>query len=138
VQGPPPYGPPPGAPPYGPPPGAPPYGPPPGPPGGFAPPPAGSYGYPQIPPQPSGEAIAALVCGIMAFTGCFPLGFVAVWLGARARRAARENPGQVGGEQLALVGMIVGGAMAAIYTLVIIGYVIFVVFIIGVAATSGP
>jgi hypothetical protein len=74
----------------------------------------------------------------MAFTGCFPLGFVAVWLGARARRAARENPGQVGGEQLALVGMIVGGAMAAIYTLVIIGYIIFVVFIIGVAATSGP
>ena len=135
VQGPPPYGPPPGAPPYGPPPGPMP----PAPPGGFAPPPAGSFGYPPpIPPQPSGEAIAALVCGIMAFTGCFPLGFVALWLGARARRAARENPGQVGGEQLALVGMIVGGAMAAIYTLVIIGYVIFVVFIIGVAATSGP
>jgi hypothetical protein len=111
---------------------------PPGPPGGFAPPPAGSFGYPPIPPQPSGEAIAALVCGIMAFTGCFPLGFVALWLGARARRAARENPGRVGGEQLALVGMIVGGTMATIYTLGLIAYVVFIVFIIGVAATSGP
>jgi hypothetical protein len=66
------------------------------------------------------------------------LGFVALWLGARARRAARENPSQVGGEQLALAGMIIGGAMAAIGTLIVIGYVIFFVFIIGVAATSGP
>ena len=112
---------------------------PPGPPGGFAPPPVGTYGYPpQIPPQPSGEAIASLVCGIMAFTGCFPLGFVALWLGARARRAARENPGQVGGEQLALIGMIVGGSMAAIWTILVIIYVVFFVFMIGVAATSGP
>jgi hypothetical protein len=74
----------------------------------------------------------------MAFTGCFPLGFVALWLGARVRKAARENPGQVGGEQMALIGMIIGGVMAVIYTLGIIAYVIFFVFIIGVAATTGP
>jgi len=126
VQGPPQYGPPPG----------PPLPPPP--PGGFAPPPVGSYGYPPpVQAQPSGEAIAALVCGIMALS-CFPLGFVALWLGARARKAAREQPGRVGGEQLALAGMIAGGVIGTLGTLFVIGYVIFIVFIIGVAATSAP
>jgi hypothetical protein len=92
---------------------------------------------PPVPPQPSGEAIAALVCGVMAMT-CFPLGFVAIWLGARARRAARENPGRVGGEQLALAGMVAGGVIGGLWLLFWIGYVIFFVFIIGVAATTSP
>jgi hypothetical protein len=124
--------------------GLPPYGPPPGPPGpqvppgGFAPPPVGSYGYPPpVQPQPSGEAIAALVCGIMAFS-CFPLGFVALWLGARARRAAREQPGRVGGEQLALAGMIAGGVIGTLGTLAVLAYVGFIVFVIGFAATTAP
>ena len=89
--------------------------PPPGPgqgPNPFEPPPAGSYGLPiqtySAAPPASSEAVAAIVCGVLAWS-CFPLGFVAIWLGARARRAARENPGRVGGEQLALAGMIVGG-----------------------------
>jgi hypothetical protein len=116
---------------------------PPQPPGGpynqFTPPPAGSYGYgPPVPPQPSGEAIAALVCGLMTLTGCFPLGFVALWLGARARKAARENPTQVGGEQLALVGMIVGGIVATLYTLGVIAYIVMIVFFVGIAATTSP
>jgi hypothetical protein len=40
---------------------------------------------------------------------CFLLGFVALYLGVKARRMAREEPARHGGEQLALVGMIVGG-----------------------------
>jgi hypothetical protein len=76
------------------------------------------------PPAPaSGEAVASLVCGVIAWTlTCFPLGFAALWLGARARRAARENPNAVGGEQLALVGMILGGVAGVLFTLVWIGY----------------
>ena len=122
---------PPGPPgPYGPPaPGQPPgpYGPPGQPPNPFQPPPVGSYQYPYQPnqrpvaPPASGEAVAALICGILAW-GCFPLGFLALWLGYRARNAARENPTQVGGEQLALAGMIIGGIFAAIGILIVILY----------------
>ena len=89
------------------------------------------YGYPpQPPPQPSGEAIAALVCGLLAFS-CFPLGFIAIWLGARARQAARDNPDRVGGEQMALIGMIVGGAIGTLSLLFVAAYIAFFVFAIG-------
>jgi hypothetical protein len=109
----------------------PPYPPPPG---AFNPPPIGGYGYPPpAAPQPSGEAIAALVCGLLAFS-CFPLGFVAIWLGARARAAARENPDRVGGEQMALIGMIVGGVLGTLYLLFVIVYVVIIVFAIGFSA----
>jgi hypothetical protein len=53
---------------------------------------------------------------------CFPLGFVAIWLGARARRAARENPERVGGEQLAMVGMIMGGIFGVLHLLIWLAY----------------
>jgi hypothetical protein len=92
----------------------------------FEPPPVGSYsaapgGYSSPSPPASSEAIAALVCGIFAW-GCFPLGFLALWLGARARRAARENPNYVGGEQLALAGMIIGGGFVALNVLILFLY----------------
>jgi len=115
--------------------------PPPPPPGPnpFEPPPVGSYGvpvptYPAAPPA-SSEAIAAIVCGVMAWT-CFPLGFVAIWLGARARRAARENPQRFGGEQLALAGMIIGGVFGFLWLLFWLFYVLIIVFAIG-AGSSG-
>jgi len=119
-------------------PAPPPVQPPPGQYGGFTPPPAGSYAYPQqVPPQPSGEAIAALVCGIVAIW-CFPVGFIAIWLGARARRAARENPERVGGEQLALVGMWVGGVVGTLSTLLLVAYIGFIVFIVGWGVATTP
>lgn len=121
-------------PPYGAPP--PPQGPQ-APPGQFTPPPAGSYTGTATPPQASGEAVAALVCGIGGWF-CFPLGFVAVWLGARARRAARENPGRVGGEQMALAGMIIGGVMGGLQLLLALVYVGMIVFAVGFAATTSP
>ena len=131
---PPPY-PPPGPPPHGYlPQGPPPYVPP----GAFTPPPVGTYGYPpQPPPQPSGEAIAALVCGLLAFS-CFPLGFVAIWLGARARQAARDNPDRIGGEQMALIGMIVGGVIGTLYMLFFLAYFAMIIFAIGIGVTSSP
>lgn len=118
----------------------PPYGapsPPPAPQQQFTPPPVGSYGGAPAPAQASGEAVAALVCGIGGWF-CFPLGFVAVWLGARARRAARENPGRVGGEQMALAGMIIGGVLGGLQLLLILVYVLMIVFAVGFAATAGP
>lgn len=97
----------------------------------FEPPPAGSYGAiypdPRLAPKASSEAVAALVCGLLAWS-CLPLGFVAIWLGFRARRAARENPAYVGGENLALAGMIVGGIFAAIGVLMLLLYVGVIVF----------
>ena len=110
--------------------------PPPGPgqPNPFEPPPAGSYGMPvptySAAPPASSEAIAAIVCGVLAWS-CFPLGFVALWLGARARRAARENPGRVGGEQLALAGMIIGGIFGVLWSLFWLAYAAFFAFAIG-------
>ena len=103
----------------------------------FEPPPAGSYGVPApiyaAAPPASSEAIAAIVCGILAWT-CFPLGFVAIWLGARARRAARENPERVGGEQLALAGMIIGGIFGVLWLLFWLAYAGFLIFAIGFGA----
>lgn len=98
------------------------------PPPGFTPPPAGTYGapLPAPPPGPSGEALAALVCGLVA-PSCFPLGFIALWFGAKARRMCREDPQRSGGDQLALVGMIVGGIFGiggALFVLVYLGVVV--------------
>lgn len=88
-------------------------------------------------PQPSGEAIAALVCGLMSFS-CFPLGFVAIWLGARARRLARENPQTVGGETMALAGMITGGVIAVLTLLFWLAYFGFFAAMFGIGLASGP
>ena len=85
----------------------------------FEPPPAGSYGGPPggAPTVPaSSEAIASLVCGVLALS-CFPLGIIAFWLGVRARRAIRENPGRIGGDSLALAGMIVGAIFVGLWFL---------------------
>ncbi|MCA9595054.1 MAG: DUF4190 domain-containing protein [Myxococcales bacterium] len=113
---------------------------PPGYPPQFTPPPAGSYaaGPPRpTTPQPSGEAIAALVCGLMAWS-CFPLGFVAIWLGARARRLARENPQTHGGEGLALAGMITGGIIGGLMLLFWLAYFGFFAIVFGIGLTAGP
>jgi hypothetical protein len=88
----------------------------------FMPPPAGSYGQPmRRPPPNSNEAITAIVLAAAAWM-CFPLGFVAVWLGWRARILAAENPETVGGDQLGLIAMIMGGVLAGLQTLFWLGY----------------
>lgn len=88
----------------------------------FVPPPAGSYGQPaRREPPASSEAVTAIVLAVSAWV-CFPLGYVAIWFGARARRLARENPETVGGDQLGLVAMIVGGILAGLQTIFYLGY----------------
>lgn len=100
----------------------------------FEPPPVGSYygGPPARGPVPpaSTEAVAALVCAIMAWA-CFPLGFVALWLGLRARRAVRENPAQVGGDQLALLAVILGSIFGALGLMVLLLYAGLIMFAVG-------
>src|SRR4029079_19625612 len=104
----------------------------------FTPPPVGGYYQPlRSPPAPPGEAIAALVCGMLAWS-CFPLGFLAIWLGARARTLARENPETVGGDGMALAGMIVGGILATMQLVFWIIYLWFFATVIGLGAASGP
>ncbi len=76
---------------------------------------------PSAAPQASSEAITALILAIGAWL-CFPLGFVAVIIGARARKRARENPGTVGGEQMALAAMIIGGALAGLQFVLTLAY----------------
>jgi len=51
-----------------------------------------------------------------------PLGFVALWLGFRARKAIQESQGQLAGEGIALAGMILGGISGAIGLLVLLLY----------------
>jgi hypothetical protein len=88
----------------------------------FAPPPAGSYGQPaRGEPPASNEAITAIVLAVSAWA-CFPLGYVAIWLGWRARQLASENPATVGGGQLGLIAMIIGGILAGLQTLFFLGY----------------
>jgi hypothetical protein len=45
-----------------------------------------------------------------------------VIVGARARKRAQENPGTVGGEQMPLAAMIIGGALAALQFIVYFVY----------------
>jgi len=97
------------------------------PPNPFEPPPVGSYagyhGPTRYAPPTSSDAIGALVCGILSW-GCFPLGFLALWLGARARRTIRESQGQLGGDQAALAGMILGGIFVGLNVLLLFVYLV--------------
>ncbi|HVJ15842.1 MAG TPA: hypothetical protein VM686_10375 [Polyangiaceae bacterium] len=88
----------------------------------FQPPPAGSYGVPaRREPPASNEAVAAIVLAAASWM-CFPLGYVAIFLGLRARQLASQNPETVGGDQLGLIAMIVGGVLAGLQTLLWLGY----------------
>jgi hypothetical protein len=69
---------------------------------------------------------------------CFPLGFVAIWLGARARRLARENPQTHGGEGLALAGMITGGIIGGLMLLFWLAYFGFFAVVFGIGLAGGP
>jgi hypothetical protein len=88
----------------------------------FVPPPVGSFSGPaRTSPAASSEAVAAIVLAAAAWM-CFPLGYAAIFLGARARKLAAENPETVGGDQLALAAMIIGGVLAGLQTLIWLAY----------------
>jgi hypothetical protein len=90
----------------------------------------------QAPPATS-EAIGALVCGLMAWS-CFPLGFLALWMGSRARKTIRESNGQLGGDSMALAGMIFGGIFAGLGVLIVLVYVGMIIFMVGFGALGHP
>lgn len=77
-------------------------------------------------------AIASLICGIGGFLICQIVAPVAVVLGFMARKKARENPNEYGGEGLALAGMIVGG----IGTLLLLLVIAYFILVFGLAVTG--
>jgi hypothetical protein len=132
---PPPTGPPggpgfaaPGATPPGPPTQQVPWGAPP-PPGAGYPPPAG--GFAPVPPpgafggmptkESNGLAIAALVVGLVSLFLCQPAGIVAIILGIMGLNRSKQMAGN--GKGLA-IGGIVAGALAVVFFVVVIGFVV--------------
>jgi hypothetical protein len=55
------------------------------------------------------------------------MGALAWWFGAKARRQTRDNPDAVGGEQLALIGMVLGAVFGGIQALALLVWVSMVV-----------
>jgi len=88
------------------------------------------------PPQNDGKAIASLVLGILSLVGCFGAlaGIPAVILGFLAKRDIARSQGAIGGDGLALGGIITGG----LSTVLSIGLFIFYVAVIGAAVASTP
>jgi Domain of unknown function (DUF4190) len=64
-------------------------------------------------PRPIGRAkgaVAALVCGLLSLVCCgVILGAVAIYQGSQARYRIRASNGRLGGNGLALAGMVMGG-----------------------------
>jgi len=108
-----------------PPPGYPPY-----------PPPAVPQAIFTPPPQNDGKAIASLVLGILSIVGCFGAlaGIPAVILGFMSKRDIARSGGTLGGDGMALGGIITG----ILSTVMTVGLVIFYVAIFAAVATSTP
>ena len=103
------------------PPAQPPYG------GGY--PPQGPPGYGAPSPQSSGKATTSLVLGIASVVVCgLFTGIPAIILGVKARREVRESNGQLGGEGLALGGIITG-IVGTLLWLVVYAFLIFAVWL---------
>jgi hypothetical protein len=88
------------------------------------------------PPQNDGKAIASLVLGILSLVGCFGAlaGIPAVILGLLAKRDIARSQGAIGGDGLALGGIITG----ALSTILSIGLFIFYIVVIATAVASAP
>jgi hypothetical protein len=93
---------------------------------GYGPPNQDGYGYRYGGPGPTqtdSGARNALILGIVGIFVCgIILGIAAIVVGAQARRRIRESNGRLGGEGLALAGVILGclDIAAAILTLMFI------------------
>lgn len=70
--------------------------------------------------QTSGMAIASLVMGIVGWTVLPLIGSIlAIVFGYAARREIRQRPGELGGEGMALAGLVLGWLMVGISVLVL-------------------
>jgi len=76
--------------------------------------------YPVV--RTSGLAIAALICSIVGWVGCYLIGpIVGVVLGYQARKQIRESGGRLTGEGLATAGIILGWLGIGLVLLAVIG-----------------
>jgi len=104
-------------------------------PGGFAPgyPGYPGYGYPAASPPTNGMAIASMVISIVSILGLCGygigglLGLLGAILGHVARRQIRERGEN--GDGMALAGVVMGWIATALAVLVIVGFVIFFVWL---------
>lgn len=125
--------------------------PPPAPPGyGPTPPPAPPAYSPAAPPYygapTDNRAIVSLVLGaasIVLLCACQPAalatGAVAFWLGLSSRRRIGASMGALGGDGVALGGVItgaIGGGLGVITTLVLVGYLVLIA--VGIASGGFP
>jgi hypothetical protein len=76
--------------------------------------------------------VAALVLGILGIVSCQPLGVAAIIVGTQATQEISASGGQLGGEGMAKVGVILGWIAVALLALVIVGFL----FIIALAVAS--
>ncbi|MFW6108272.1 MAG: DUF4190 domain-containing protein [bacterium] len=76
------------------------------------------------PGQNSGMAIGSLVCGILGFACCPLTGPAAIVLGIMARREIRASGGRLGGDGMALAGIILGSIGTALAVLGILAQII--------------
>jgi len=88
----------------------------------------------QPPPQNDGKAIASLVLGILSLVGCFGMlaGIPAIVLGFMSRRDIARSGGTMGGDGLALGGIVTG----ILSTLLSVGLLIFYVAIFAAVAAT--
>jgi hypothetical protein len=70
------------------------------------------------PPKTDGQAIAALVCGIVGVL-CFISAIVAIVLGVSARRRIDQSNGQLTGRGMATAGFVLGIIWVALTVVVI-------------------
>jgi hypothetical protein len=107
-------------------------------PGGFAKPaayPAGPDLYQgPMAPTTSGLAMGSFICGILSWFGLVGIGAIlAIVFGHMARREIRESNGQIGGEPLAITGLILGYLQVVLLVLALAA----VLFIAGFAVWHG-
>jgi hypothetical protein len=99
-----------------------------------SPPPPGYYGYAPLPPS-DGQAIAAMVIGIVALVGACGYGLtllispVALFLGRSSMKRIDASQGRIGGRGFAQAGFILGIIGTILLALAIIAVGVFIAFL---------
>lgn len=94
----------------------------------FTPPPPPSYG--SAAPTPGGvppnhpKAMTSLILGILGLVCCGPLGIVAFFMGRKTEAEIIASNGQLGGQQLAKVGWILGAIAGVLFVLGVLLWIV--------------